>query len=160
MVGVGRRFRSEVRDGPIRPDQEGRHQQVTTKEWLMQYKIAKIAAERCFQDLDAATVVLKSPSLTGMPRGGTERDLADIVAMQERIRERATKARDKALRLMDEISKAIEQVEDPTQQMLLWMRYIYCRNWYDIADAMHMSMRSVHYLHAQALRNIAHDCTE
>ena len=133
---------------------------VTTKEWLMQYRYAWIAAERCFQDLDAATVVLKSPAITGMPRGGDGKDLADIVAMQERIRDRAMRAREKALKLMDEISGAIEKVEDPQQQMLLWMRYIYCRNWYDIADALHMSMRSVHYLHAQALRNIAHDCTE
>lgn len=132
---------------------------MTTKEWLLQYKYAKIAAEKCFQDLDAASVVLKSPALTGMPRGGSEKDIADIVAMQERIRQRAYRARDKALRLMDEISEAIEAVPDAQQQMLLWMRYIYCRNWYDIADAMHMSMRNVHYLHGQALRNIAHDCT-
>lgn len=132
---------------------------MTTKEWLMQYRFAKIAAEKCFEDLDAATVVLKSPAITGMPRGGDSKDLADIVAMQERIRSRAYKAREKALKLMDEISEAIDAVPDAQQQMLLWMRYIYCRNWYDIADAMHMSMRNVHYLHAQALRNIAHDCT-
>ena len=132
---------------------------MTTKEWLGQYRLAKIAAEKCFQDLDAASVVLRSPALTGIPRGGGDRDLSDIVAMQDRIRERAYKARDRALQLMDEISEAIETVPDPQQQMLLWMRYIYCRNWYDIADAMHLSMRSVHYLHGAALRNIAHDCT-
>ena len=133
---------------------------MTTKEWLQQYRIAKAAAERCFEDLDAADVLLRSPSYTGMPKGTQPKDLADTVAQLERLRKRAEKARNKAIRLADEISDAIDSVPDRQLKMLLWLRYISCRNWYDIADAMNMSVRSIYYLHGKALtslQSVAHD---
>ena len=76
---------------------------MTTKEWLGQYRLAKIAAEKCFQDLDAASVVLRSPALTGIPRGGGDRDLSDIVAMQDRIREKTIDRPLKSLSVLEAI---------------------------------------------------------
>ena len=127
---------------------------MTTKEWLMQYRIAKAAAERCYEDLDAADVLLRSPSYTGMPKGTNESDISDTVAQLERLRRRAESAREKAIRLADEISEAIEEVPDGQERMLLWMRYIYVRNWYEISDAMHMSLRTVHRMHGIALAHV------
>ena len=129
---------------------------MTTKEWLMQYRLAKAAAERCFEDLDAADVLLRSPSYTGMPKGTQTKDLSDTVAQLERLRKRAEKARIKAIKLADEISEAIEAVPDGQQRMLLWMRYISCRSWFDISDALSISIRTAHRIHGQALNNMAH----
>ena len=125
-----------------------------TKEWLNQYRIAKIIAERSLDDLDAAAVYLRSPAYTGMPRGGDPKDMADTVAHLERLRNRAEKARAKAIKLADEISEAIDAVPDKELRFLLWMRYVMCRNWYEVADAICVSMKTVHRMHGRALRMV------
>ena len=44
---------------------------MTTKEWLSQYRSAKNEALHCFDELDRLSeTILKSPQMTGMPRGG------------------------------------------------------------------------------------------
>ena len=132
---------------------------MTIKEWLRQYRAALIMAERCFQELDKADVLIRSPEMTGMPRGNNERDLADVVAMRERIYKRAEEARRKALVLMDEIQEAIDKVPSMEHRTLLTLRYISCLRWDDIAVCMCYSVRQVHRMHGAALQMLAHNVT-
>ena len=120
----------------------------------MQYRIARAAAERCFEKLDAADVLLRSPSYTGMPKGGAPKDMADTIAQLERLKERAEKAREKAIKLVDEISEAIYAVEDAQERTLLWMRYIDGRRWFEISEDMHISERTAFRIHGTALQHV------
>ena len=51
-----------------------------------------------------------------------------------------------------EITRTIWQVEDENCRTLLEMRYINFRQWEDIAEAMGITVRWLHRLHAKALR--------
>ena len=132
---------------------------MTVKEWVRQYRAARIMAERCFQELDRADVLIRSPAITGMPRGGGQKDLADVVAMRERIYQRAEDARRRALELMDEIQEAIDGVQSMEHRTLLTLRYINCLQWDDIAVYLNYSVRQVHRMHGAALQMLAHNVT-
>lgn len=53
-----------------------------------------------------------------------------------------------------EITRTIWRVEDETCRTLLEMRYISFRKWEDIAVALGITVRRVHQIHGQALRNL------
>lgn len=53
-----------------------------------------------------------------------------------------------------EISNFIDHVENHEWQCLLRSRYVLCKEWVDIVEEMHCSLRSVHRLHKKILKNL------
>ena len=60
---------------------------------------------------------------------------------------------DRLVDLKAEISEAISQLANVDEQLLLRFRYINNYGWEKIAVLMSVSMRTVHRIHASALRN-------
>lgn len=125
------------------------------KKWLHQYRDALQEAVECIERLDEADIVIKSPRMDGMPQAAASGDNVERLAiLRVTLEARANRARDKALRLADEINDAIDGLANSDQRRVLRLRYIsgYC--WEQVAISMHMSLRTVHRVHGQALNEL------
>lgn len=58
------------------------------------------------------------------------------------------------LSLRLEIRNTISQVKDNEERLLLQYRYLNFLTWDEICDEMHVSSRTVHRIHASALKNV------
>ena len=59
----------------------------------------------------------------------------------------------KLVELQTEIDEAINRLADPAERLLLKYRYLNGMEWNDIAETMYVSYRTVHRIHASALKN-------
>lgn len=73
-----------------------------------------------------------------------------IIDLEQRINSEI----DRLLELKLEIRKVIESVDNETEQLLLRLRYIEYKRWYEIAEIMGYSKRQVTRLHGYALQKI------
>ena len=81
---------------------------------------------------------------------------APFVKIIEKIWEREQSLNEKIDRLVDlktEINAAIDKLEDVEERLLLKYRYLKNESWEDIALDLNVSYRTVHRIHAAALRN-------
>lgn len=81
---------------------------------------------------------------------------APFVKTIEKIWEREQSLNEKIDRLVDlktEINAAIDKLEDVEERLLLKYRYFKNESWEDIAMDLNVSYRTVHRIHASALRN-------
>ena len=81
---------------------------------------------------------------------------APFVKTIEKIWEREQSLNEKIDRLVDlktEINAAIDKLEDVEERLLLKYRYLKNESWEDIAMDLKVSYRTVHRIHASALRN-------
>lgn len=81
---------------------------------------------------------------------------APFVKTIEKIWEREQSLNEKIDRLVDlktEINAAIDKLEDVEERLLLKYRYFKNESWEDIAMDLKVSYRTVHRIHASALRN-------
>lgn len=122
------------------------------KDYLRSYIPALRYAELCFRELDAAEdVSIRSPKLDGMPRSSGNKGLEEQVARIDAIRRKAERAREKVLRMLEDIEDRIDSLEDMDQRLVIKMRYIYGCRWDEIATGANMSQRTVYYIHGKAL---------
>jgi len=59
----------------------------------------------------------------------------------------------KLVELQGDIEGAINRMDEPAERLLLKYRYINAMEWTDIADSLMVSYRTVHRIHASALKN-------
>ena len=81
---------------------------------------------------------------------------APFVKTIEKIWEREQSLNEKIDRLVDlktEINAAIDKMENVEERLLLKYRYLKNDSWEDIALELNVSYRTVHRIHASALRN-------
>ena len=81
---------------------------------------------------------------------------APFVKTIEKIWEREQSLNEKIYMLVDlktEINAAIDKLEDVEERLLLKYRYLKNESWEDIALDLNVSYRTVHRIHATALRN-------
>lgn len=81
---------------------------------------------------------------------------APFIKTIEKIWEREQRINDKIDKLVDlktEMDAAIDQVENTEERLLLKYRYLKNDSWEDIAMELNVSYRTVHRIHASALRN-------
>ena len=81
---------------------------------------------------------------------------APFVKTIEKIWEREQSLNEKIDKLVDlktEIDAAIDKLEDVEERLLLKYRYLKNESWEDIALDLNVSYRTVHRIHATALRN-------
>lgn len=90
----------------------------------------------------------KSPSMNG--EAPYEKHVIKMVDLEAKIKRQIQEY----ISLEEEIREVINNVEDNEEKLLLRNRYILFMEWDDIYDKMHLSKRSVHRIHASALKNI------
>lgn len=128
---------------------------MNAKEYLSQYNKALRYTEKCFERLEAVLNVSPgSPKIDGMPKGGEQSDLSEIVGDIIELQKTAEKAKAKALKLAAEIIDTVNSVSDQKEKELLWLRYIDGRKWEEVAEEMHYSSQHIYRLHGQALQSI------
>ena len=81
---------------------------------------------------------------------------APFVKTIEKIWELEQKINGQILKLVElqtEIDEAINRLAEPAERLLLKYRYLNGMEWNDIAETMYVSYRTVHSIHASALKN-------
>ncbi len=74
----------------------------------------------------------------------------DAIELEEKIKEDINKC----VKLKDEIRNTINELEDPTEKLLLRLRYINFKEWTDIDNILDVSMRTRQRIFKEALNNI------
>ena len=77
--------------------------------------------------------------------------LGDIIEMEQKIHEELCHL----VVLKKQISEAIESVSSREERLLLTYRYFNNCTWEEIAERLHVSNRTVHRIHASALKNFS-----
>ena len=72
-----------------------------------------------------------------------------IMLLEERINQEI----DRLVELKVEIGEAINKLEKPAERLLLKYRYLDGMEWIDISQRLAVSYRTVHRIHASALKN-------
>ncbi|MBQ6263069.1 MAG: sigma-70 family RNA polymerase sigma factor [Clostridia bacterium] len=107
--------------------------------------------------LKALSRSVSSPNLSGMPSGGSRKQEAPFVNAVLKIvdLEKVIDAEiDRFVDLKKEIREVINQIPDNSQKLCLKLRYIQFLKWNVIADEMDLSLKQVHRIHNEALKNV------
>lgn len=118
------------------------YQVAKAKVTLIENEIAKLA-----QEIDAIKAIGD-----GLPRGTEISDRTGNIATK--LADKTidlVQARGEAMEIMHEIAVTINEMENPAQICLLWMRYIDGASWDEIAVALNYSRRQLLRIHARAL---------
>lgn len=126
------------------------------KEYLGQYQLAEAEIEACYEQIaalrDEATRM--SAELSDMPGGGECRDLDDIVAEMVDLRAELIERIRRANQLRKEICDLIYSLEDERLIRLLYLRYVDCLKWEDVAERIGTDLRYVYRMHGRALQKL------
>ena len=130
---------------------------MTAKEYLEQpmnldmrikSKAMQVASLRSLAERSTAT--LSAASCSGTGSRGMERFVLIIAGLEKEIEQDTVRMTS----LMEEISLAINSVDDCNQRTLLHLRYICFLSWEDIAEELGLSVSFVYKLHRRALSNL------
>lgn len=122
-------------------------------------KVDKLERERAFyrNQADDRRITLRSPSLSGMPRGGKHSDLSDVIVgvmreqqMYERQADRIDSEIADALRLRNCMQECINRLT-PLQEKIIAYRYSDGHNWQYIAMKTNYDEASVRRIDTQAV---------
>lgn len=131
---------------------------MTNKEYLNQaYRLnERINSDlKELDELRALAVNIGSPSIGERVSGShsTEAPFARAVIRIDELERKLNEEIDRFIGLKSEISDAIRSVPNPDEEILLRYRYINCYGWNKICALMSVSTRTVHRIHASALKN-------
>lgn len=87
-------------------------------------------------------------------KGGVSDKIGNTVAKIVELEADVNKAIDRFVDLKREITKTIEQVTDPRELRLLYLRYFQYMQWEEIAVEMGYTYRNVCYIHSRALQSV------
>lgn len=111
--------------------------------------------ERKLVTLEGRITGLKSPSLSGMPRGGVPVTLADLMSdkidLEDRIESLKAKSRD----LKREVCEKIDSLENSKYCEILEAHFIEGKSFEDIADDLGYTTRHVIKLYSEAITVLA-----
>lgn len=131
---------------------------MTNKEYLNQaYRLnERINSDlKELDELRALAANIGSPSIGERVSGShsTEAPFARAVIRIDELERKLNEEIDRFIGLKSEISDAIRSVPNPDEEILLRYRYINCYGWNKICALMSVSTRTVHRIHASALKN-------
>ena len=131
---------------------------MTNKEYLNQaYRLnERINSDlKELDELRALAANIGSPSIGERVSGShsTEAPFARAVIRIDELERKLNEEIDRFIGLKSEISDAIRSVPNPDEEILLRYRYINCYGWNKIFALMSVSTRTVHRIHASALKN-------
>lgn len=105
--------------------------------------------------LDERIKSVKSPSLSGMPRGGVPVTTEDLIADKMELEERIKRLNRKKSSLKSQILEEIDSLEDPRYCEILEAFFIDCLSLDDIADKEGYTVRHVYRLYSEAVTQLA-----
>ena len=126
------------------------------KAWLWRYRSAK-RFERLLDELATleAEAMHTTQRYSAMPGGGG--DGQTLPRAVERIEEarQAYKAQcEESARIREEITFALQQLDDETEFNILYRRYLCGDKWERIADRLHLTVSWVFRLHKKAVQHL------
>lgn len=127
------------------------------KKWLGRYKGVCLQISRLSEKLallESRIEGVRSPRLTGMPRGGTPVTTADLIGDKIGLEERIKRLEKKRANLRREILYAIDDLGDDKLSEILEYWFIECMSADDIADELGYTTRHVWRLYSQAIEEI------
>ena len=127
------------------------------KKYLKRYKKNKALIDRLkikVSILDERITSLRSPSLSGMPRGGNPVTAADLIAEKVDLEERIAKLSGRGLILKHEITDKIDELEESKYAEILESFFIDCKEFDEIAESMGYTERHVIRLYSEAILHI------
>ena len=96
-----------------------------------------------------------TPTYSDMPKGGETSDkIQSAVESMMEIEDQINVDIDELVKIKAEIVGAIKTVSDETLQNILYLRYIRCRKWEQIAIDLNYDYRYVLKLHGRALQRL------
>lgn len=128
------------------------------KRSLKRYKKNLACIRRLEEKLALLEVKLnsvKSPSLSGMPRGGVPVTMEDLVADKIELEARIKRLNRKKSSLKSQILEEIDSLEDPRYCEILEAFFIDCLSLDDIADKEGYTVRHVYRLYSEAVTQLA-----
>ena len=129
-----------------------------TKRYLKRYKknIACISRlELKLTLLDEKIKSVKSPSLSGMPRGGIPVTIEDMLSDKLDLEDRIKRLKSKSKRFKAEILEEIDLLDDPRYCEILESFFIDCISIEDIAENEGYTVRHTYRLYNEAVSIIA-----
>lgn len=105
--------------------------------------------------LDERITAVKSPSLSGMPRGGTPVTLVDLISDKVDLENRIERLKAKGKKLKSETYEEIDSLEDPRYCEVLEAHFIEGLTFESIAEEMGYTERHVYTLYSEAISLLA-----
>lgn len=139
---------------------------MTAKQYLRQaYRLNDLINSDLaeLEQLKVLSTSVSSPNLSGMPSSGTRNQEAPFVNAVMKIieLEKVIDAEiDRFVDLKKEIRDVINKVPDNSQKLVLKLRYIQFLKWESVAAEMDLSLKQVHRIHNEALKNVKLPYTE
>lgn len=128
-----------------------------TKQELREY--VKMNAEiRRLEDkimeIDSKLQSAKTPTLTGMPKGGLMTDIVDKISDLNELREMYWRQWHKQMQKRIRIENAINSLDDTIERALMGYKYIDGLTWEDVCVRIERSWTQTHRIHRNALKKI------
>ena len=131
---------------------------MTAKEYLNQ---AKTLDQRINVKLDRVSRLRAMTQKITASLGGEQvsrtrnvTSLEDAIIRLMEEEESLNAAIDRLVDLKREVSGVLKQIDDTDCQLLLELRYLCYRSWEEIAEVMHMHIRTVYKVHGRALLKV------
>lgn len=126
------------------------------KEFLRRYRECERREQEILEEIQRLRMDKMFPSVVndGMPKGSQQSDLSDYVAAIERQIGRLKRERLEKARTRDQIDLAIRRMENPNEQRVLRLRYLWGLGWEAIGEKMGYSREGAIKLHGRALPNL------
>lgn len=127
------------------------------KAWLNRYANQVRGIERLENKrdiLEARITSVRSPTLSGLPRGGKPITVEDLIADKLEIEDRILRLKDKARRVRREILDAIDDIEEVNLCEVMERRYILLQSPEDLAESMGFNTRHIWRILSQGVEAI------
>lgn len=131
-----------------------------TKEELKQYRHIKLEISSIgdeIKELRNQIQSVRAVTISDMPKGGSHIDFTDVIAKIDELTRALHIKMAQSLIVLEQIEKAIESLNNPTEQALLRYRYILGYTWEQVCVAMNYSWMQIHRLHSKSLMNLKDD---
>ena len=131
-----------------------------TKERLRKYRAIKLERDHIrakIEEIETLLYSLRSPQMSGMPRGGNEtRDDRRDALIERKTELRALYAQKEEALDMEilAIEAAISALSNPIERTLMRLYYIDGLTWEEVAVRIHYGWTKTHELHGSALRQL------
>ena len=124
------------------------------KQWLKRYRKNKALIER-LEDrllrLDVSIKTVKIPVLSDMPRGGTPRTMADLIADKMELEDRIKRLKDRGSVYRSEIISVIDDLDNVKYAEVLEAVFIEGITLEDLAERSNYTVRHIYRLYDEAI---------
>lgn len=131
------------------------------KKYLKRYRRNTALIKRLnnkLASLDDRILSLRSPSLSGMPRGGDPVTMSDLIADKADLEARIQRLKDKGRTLKGEITGRIDELEDIRYAEVLEAFCIECMDIEEIAEEMGYTVRHTKRIYSEAVLSVSLEC--